>query len=209
MKKFRNKIIDNFILSFTEIWNFDKRLIYILSIGVILDALRPFPSIIFSGKIVDSFTTGNDFFDVLQYIILMFGAESFLTITGTWLGKAQEYLLIKLSNKMDNEVNRKCLNIDYEMFNDSAIQDRIAMINQEVRGNNCFKSVTIVFSTFSHLISLIGIVCVMTTLNGSLLIVAAIVIALQALVHYIRLKRDRKHTEDFAREGRKIHYASS
>ena len=208
MKKIKNIQLDNLLLSFKEIWKYDKRLIFILLADVFISALRPFPNIILSGSIVDSITGGKDFLLVIFYIALMFGMDYFLTTAGTCLEKSKDYLFIKLTNKMDNDVNRKCLNMDFEKFNDSSVQDRIMMVNQEVRGNNFFTSLTIVFSTISQFITLVGIVCVMTTLNIGLLSIALVVIALQALLHYIRLRHDRKYTEDSARERRKVAYVS-
>lgn len=61
MKQIKNKQFDNLSLSFKEIWNFDKRLIFILVADVFASALRPFPNIILAGRIVDSITEGKAF----------------------------------------------------------------------------------------------------------------------------------------------------
>lgn len=199
---------DNLFLSFKEIWNYDKRLIFILLADVFLSAVRPFPNIILAGRIVDSITDGKNFLMVIFYIALMFGIDYFLTIISTFLAKSRDYLFIKLTNKLDNDINRKCLKMDFEQFNDASVQDRILMVNQAVRGNNFFTSLTIVFATVSQFITLVGIVCVMTTLNIALLAIALIVIALQALLHYTRLRHDRKYMEDSISDRRKIAYVS-
>lgn len=89
-------------------------------------------------------------------------------------------------------MNQKCMNIDFEQFNDSSVQDRILLINQAVRGNNFFTSLTTVFAMISHMITLVGIVLIMTRLNIWLLAIALAVIVLQALLHYMSLKYDRK-----------------
>ncbi len=44
----------------------------------------------------------------------------------------------------------------------------------------------------SHMITLVGIVLIMTRLNIWLLAIALAVIVLQALLHYMSLKYDRK-----------------
>ncbi len=81
-------------------------------------------------------------------------------------------------------MNQKCMNIDFEQFNDSS--------DQAVRGNNFFTSLTTVFAMISHMITLVGIVLIMTRLNIWLLAIALAVIVLQALLHYMSLKYDRK-----------------
>lgn len=196
-------------MSFVEIYHYDKRLIIILFMEIIINAIMPFPNVILSGKIVDSISKGASFSKMVYLIVLLFGLDFVLATTNTILAKTREYLFIKLTNKLDNEINEKCMRIDFEQFNDSSIQDRILMINQAVRGNNFFTSLTIVFETISKFITLIGIVYIMTKLNTWLLLVALIVIFLQALLHYIRLKYERKYKADSVHDQRSISYVSN
>lgn len=208
MKRIKNMQLDNLSLSFREIWNYDKRLIFILLADVFVSALRPFPNIILAGRIVDGITEGKDFPLIITYIAMMYGIDYLLTTISTFLAKTRDYLFTKLTNKLDNDVSRKCLNMDFEQFNDSSVQDRIMMVNQAVHGNNFFTSLTIVFAIISQLITLVGIVCVMTTLNIWLLAIALVVIALQAFLHYTRLRHDRKYIEDSISDRRKVAYVS-
>ena len=198
MNGIKNNQLDNLRLSFNEIYNYDKRLIFILFADIIITAIMPFPNVIFSGKIVDSITSGTSFFQVIYFVLLLFGIDLVLTLISIYLTKSREYLFVKLTNKLDNEINEKCMNIDFEQFNDSAIQDRILLINQAVRGNNFFTSLTTVFATISKIITLIGIVIIMSKLNVWILSIALIVIILQALLHYVRLKYERKFKADSA-----------
>lgn len=208
MKKRKNIQFDNLSLSFKEIWHYDKRLIFILLADVVISALRPFPDIILSGRIVDSIAGGRSFGLAVAYISLMFGLNFCLTAISTFLAKSRDYLLIKLTNKLDNDVSRKCMNMDFEQFNDSSVQERIMMVNQAVRGNNFFTSLTVFFSIISQFITLVGVICVMTALNIWLLVIALIVIALQAVLHYTRLRHDRQYREDSVSDRRKVAYGS-
>ncbi len=108
MKRVKNIQLDNLLLSFKEIWNYDKRLIFLLLADVFISAIRPFPNIILSGRIVDSIAYGKNFLSVIFYMVLMFGINYFITAIGTFLSRYREYLFIKLSNKLDNDVNEKC-----------------------------------------------------------------------------------------------------
>lgn len=208
MGKIKNAKFNNLSLSFREIWNFDKRLIFILFADVFVSALRPFPNIILAGRIVDCITEGKDFMQVVFYVAMMYGLEYSLTAGSTFLAKSRDYLLIRITNKLDNDINNKCLNMDLEKFNDSTVQERIQMVNQAVHGKNFFTSLTIFFNTISQIITLAGIVCVMTILNVWLLAIALILIVLQAVLHYIRLRHDRKYTLDSIEDSRRVSYAS-
>lgn len=88
------------------------------------------------------------------------------------------------------------------------MQDRILLMNQAVRGNNFFTSLTKVFDTIAKIVTLIGIVAIMSHLNMWLLIVAVIIIFLQSILHYIRLKYDRKYKSDAVHDQRSIGYVS-
>lgn len=98
--------------------------------------------------------------------------------------------------------------MDFEQFNDSSVQERILMVNQAARGKNFFTSLTVFFAIISQIITLVGIICVMTALNVWLLAIALIIIILQATLHYIRLRHDRKYTQDSIEDNRKLSYIS-
>lgn len=208
MKERIHMKFDELFCSFIEIWKFDKRLFLILLANVVVKAFQPFPNIILSGLIIDSITQGKAFSIFLRYIGLMFGINFFIAAAGIYLGKAKEYLFLKFTNKLDNDINKKCLEMDYEQFNDSYFQDTILLINQMVQGNNYFTNISNVFDTFSQIIVLIGIIVIMTMLNRWLLLIALGVIILQSLLHIIRQRYNRQFQMDTISEQRKLGYMS-
>ena len=199
---------DDFALSFKEIWKFDKKLTIVLLIEIIINAFSPFPGILLSGIIVDNLVGAKGFLDVVFYVALLFGSNLIVMSISTLLSKAREYMFIKFINKLTNDINCKCMNIDYEQFNDSSFQDRIMLINQISQGNNFFTNISIVFQTISHIITLFGIVWIITSLNIWLLLIAVIVLILQAILHTIRLRFNRDFKSDVIHEQRKIGYVS-
>lgn len=208
MKERIHMKFDELFCSFIEIWKFDKRLFLILLANVVVKAFQPFPNIILSGLIIDSITQGKAFPIFLRYIGLMYGINFFIAAAGIYLGKAKEYLFLKFTNKLDNDINKKCLEMDYEQFNDSYFQDTILLINQMVQGNNYFTNISNVFDTFSQIIVLIGIIVIMTMLNRWLLLIALGVIILQSLLHIIRQRYNRQFQMDTISEQRKLGYMS-
>lgn len=208
LKEKRRVWLDDLISSFREIWRFDKRLFLILLVTVFINALRPFPNIIFSGIIIDSISKGNAFSKFIFYILLMFGSIFFLEAISIYLGKIKEYLFLRFTDKLNNDISSKCLNMDFEQFNDTSFQDNIQLTNQIAHGNNYFTNITTVFDTLSNIISLVGIVVIMTMLNRKLLLIAAVLVVLQSYLHIIKQKYNLKFQTDASREQRRLGYIS-
>ena len=208
MKNKENVRLDDLISSFREIWRYDKRLFLVLLINVVINACQPFPNIIFSGLIIDSISHGYEFSSFIFYILMMFGLIFLFAVIDIYLGKVKEYLFLGFSNKLNNDINNKCLNMDYEQFNDSSFQDSILLINQIAHGNNYFTNISTVFDTLSKIISLIGIVVIITMLNRWLFIIALVVIVLQSFLHITRQKYTLKFQADTISEQRKLGYIS-
>lgn len=199
---------EDLFCSFFEIWKFDKRLLLVLLVNVVIKALQPFPNIILLGLIIDSIIRGEDFFLFIYYIGVMFGINFFLFAVGIYLGKVKEILFLKYKDKLDNDINEKCINMDYEQFNDSYFQDTILLINQMVYGDNYFTNISTVFDIFSQIITLVGIIVIMTMLSRWLLLIALIVIVLQSWLHIMRQKYNRQFQADTIGEQRKLGYMS-
>lgn len=208
MKNIKRTRFDHFILAFREIWIFDKRLLFVLFADVMINSLLPFPNIILSGLIIDSLTKGNAFLPFVVYLGLMFGIGFLLKAVSTYLRKVREYLFIKFTDKLNNDISSKCMNMDYEQLNDSSFQDRILLISQISHGNNFFTSIASVFDTISQVITLVGIILIMTMLNIWLLFIALAVITLQSVLHVLELKCNKRFQIDSISEERKLGYMS-
>lgn len=206
--KSNRKRESSFIWSIREICNFDKFLLVILLFEIFVNSLRPFPSIIFGGLIVDAILNSNDYAAVLMHVVSMFGITYLLDIANLFLGKRKEYLLIKLSNKIVNDLNAKCMTIDYEQFNDSATLDRIHSVYRTARGNNFFTSLKTVCSIITKLVTLLGVISIITHLNVILLIVVIIVIVLQTLLQIIRVNNNKKYNLDSMADQRRLTFSS-
>ncbi len=200
--------LDTLFSSFSEIWKFDKRLFLVLIIGVIIKALLPFPGIVLSGLIIDCIALGKEFSVFSNYIVILFAIQFILATLNICLAKMKEYMFIRFSNKIDNDINEKCLSMDYEQFNDSYFQDVILLINQMVLGNNYFTNISLVFETISQIITLVGIIAIITFLNRWLLIIAFLLLLIQSFLHVARQKYNRQFQVDTISDQRKLGYMS-
>lgn len=207
--KIKKFIIYRFCQSLRELWAFDKRLVFILIAEAVMSAISSFPNIIICGRLVDSIAIGESFSIIVSWILLLFTINFVLLVFNDLLNNTKSYLLMKLTNKFDYDVSKKCLNLDFEQFNEPAMQDRVQIVNQTIKGNNYYTSVRTVFSIASQIVSIIGIVGLMSTLNHWLFIISVIVLVLQSVLFYFRLKMDRRFVEESAGDRRKTGYISS
>lgn len=129
MGRIKKGSLHNLSLAFREIWDFDKSFLFLLFADVFVSAVRPFPGILLAGRIVDCISEGNAFSQVIFYVALLYGTEYSLTAVSTFLAKSRDYLIIRITNQLDNEINRKCMNMDLEKFNDASVRERIQMVN--------------------------------------------------------------------------------
>ncbi len=208
MKEKKRIQFEDLISSFREIWKYDKRLFLILIFTVFIKALRPFPNIILSGIIIDSISNGEALSTLVFYVLLMFGLIFFLEAISIYLGKTKEYLFLGFTNKLSNDISSKCLNMDYEQFNDTSFQDDIQMTTLISQGYNYFTSITTVFDVISNIISLIGIVAIMTMLDRKMLLIAVVLVLLQSYLHIIKQRYHLKFQVDISREQRRLGYMS-
>ena len=139
MKNKRKSKTANLLMSFREVWRYNRLLFFVLAAGIIVNSLMPFPNIIMAGLVIDSIASGNDFLLVVFYVAMLFGLNYVLGTLQTLLNKMREYQIVKFTNKLNNDIDDKCMNIDFEQFNDSSFQDRISLIQQSVHGNKCEK----------------------------------------------------------------------
>jgi len=209
MKPMTKAKLEDLMLSLREIWKYDKQLVFILLTDIMIGALLPFPNIILAGLIVDSIANDANFMNVIFYVTLLFGINYIFNALGIFLRQTKEYRFLQLINKLGNEIRTKCMNIDFEQFNDSSFQDRIQLVKQAMYGNNFFTALTTVFETVSRIITLVGIILIMTLLNSWLLLIALVVIILQAVLHVIQLRQNRKYNFESINEQRKIGYVST
>ncbi len=208
MKTEKSVRLGDLMISFREIWNYDRKLLLIMVADIIVDAVSPFPSIILAGMIVDSIVGGEEFLRVILYVALMFGGNFLIEAARTLLNKVREYQVLKFVNHLNNEINSKCLAIDFEQFNDAAFQERVHFVGTMAQGNNYLNNLTIAFQTVSQFITLMGIIVIMTMLDIWLLLAAGVMIALQAALHLARIRYNRKYNFDTMNERRKVTYAA-
>ena len=103
-------------------------------------------------------------------------------------------------------VKRKCLEMDYEMFNNTAMQER-AILAQSLSSNNNFVSLLDGISTLiSSSIVLVGVVVLVMGFDKILIFCAVIVVAIQCLLYYFHSQKGMQIEQDSSIANRCIRF---
>ncbi len=120
-------------------------------LGGIFTAIRPFVTIYYSRKIINSLILGNERELVLKYILLTIGFNLILSILKSVLDNRDEYYQARLYRKLEMEKNQKVIDLDYEFIEKEDTQNMVQNIEMiENNGNHSFRSLMYATYIFSH-----------------------------------------------------------
>ncbi len=197
----------NISLSLKEIWKYDKKLIFYQVVNITLEALKPFPTVILAGKIVDEIVKKNEYSVILMYIGLMFGMNYMLSFLESILKQVMDYNYANFRNHLDREVSNNCMRIDFEGFNDSAFQDRVLFTNNMAQGKNYLTALLEVSDIVSHFITLLGMTLIISFLDVRMLLISLCTMLMQAGLHLFQLRINREYQSNSIDERKKMNYA--
>jgi len=200
--------IRRFALVFSKIWQFDKRLLFLLFVEIVIASLSPFPYIVFSRFIFDEMVSGVNYRLVLVYIVLMFSINYLLTSIGYLIGNINENLAARMSNHLKNDIYVKCAKLDNELFNDAATQDRISTAHDIAANNNFFETMQLAKMFFSNTVIVIGIIAILGSVDLWLLSIAILSIIVQCILYFVKTKKSIKLDMDNFMLSRRTVYSS-
>lgn len=175
-------------------------------LSILTKAAAPFPAIVLPRYIIDVLVSGENYGKVLFYSCLMFAANFLLTNLNRYMSEAKNVMALRLNNELALNVKRKCLDMDYEMFNNTAMQER-AILAQSLSSNNNFVSLLDGISTLiSSSIILVGVVVLVMQFDRILIVCAVIVVALQCLLYYFHFQKGMQIEEDSSIANRCIRF---
>ncbi|MFG6379483.1 MAG: ABC transporter ATP-binding protein/permease [Lachnospiraceae bacterium] len=201
-----NKFFSQLVSVFKRIYQFEKKLLLITFLNIVLNALSPFPTIFFTKYILDALVAGTNYKNVLFYTGLMFLTNYIISNITIILNETKAEMSVKMSNHLANNVHKKCLDMDYEMFNNTAMQERVNLALSLSANNNFVSLLDGVSNLFSNTIVLFGIVFIVAQFDALLIIIAFFSIALQGLLFYRNRRLNMKIDEDSSIVTRYINY---
>ena len=180
----------NIILLFRFIAGIDKKIFIWLGISVCISALIPFPYILLSRKVIDSFANGADYSATVKIIVIM-------AVSG-WLIKTMNQFI---NTELDKKVKRleyeaiqrlfyKMSVLDYVLLDDADTKDKFGKATKCVMALNFYELILSVRTFFSSILILLGVLGIIASVDVWLLIIVSFVIVVNAYANS-RLKKYR------------------
>jgi len=110
-------------------------------LGGIITGARPFVTIYYSRKIINSLILGNERELVLKFVLLTIGLNLVLSILKSILDNRNDFYKDKLYRKLEMAKNQKIIDLDYEFIEKEDTQNTVQNIKMlEQNGNHSFRS---------------------------------------------------------------------
>ena len=110
-------------------------------LGGIITGVRPFVTIYYSGKIINSLILGSERELVFKFVLLTIGLNLILSIMKSFLDNGNDFYKDRLYRKLEMAKNQKIIDLDYEFIEKEDTQNTVQNIKMlEQNGNNSFRS---------------------------------------------------------------------
>lgn len=205
-KKNSGRVLPQIFSVLKRVYQFDKKLLFVFILNVFVTAAAPFPFIIFSKYIIDALTLGENFRKVVLFSGIMFGANYLLTNMGGMLASYKSVFSARMSIELANNVRKKCLDMDYEMFNNAAMQERATLALSLSANNNFVGLLDGIGRLVSNGIILAAVIMIVIRLDLRLIILAVVAVSVQCILYFRNSKNNMGIDQDSAITNRCIRF---
>ncbi|MCI8693217.1 MAG: ABC transporter ATP-binding protein [Lachnospiraceae bacterium] len=193
---------------FKLILKYDKSLLFFMFVDAIFSALSPFPMIIFPKFIIDGFMNRKSYRHVLYLSVAMILISMFISIIEMILSRHLGFLKQRMEFTINAEIGKKCMEIDYFVWNNPETQDMADHAARVSNSNNLVSLLENVKGLFSNIIIFVGVIAIVITTNAILLWVSLLVLVVHSVISSRNRKSQRQYMEDAQPYLRRIDYMS-
>lgn len=204
--KSTGKFLPQLVSVFKRVYDFDKKLLLAIFLSIIVSSVAPFPNIVFSKYIIDALVSGDDFRRVLLFAGLMFAVNYLVTNAIRLLNEYKLVMSTNMSNALAYNVRKKCLEMDYEMFNNAAMQERATLALALSANNNFVSLLDGISKLVSNCIVLTTVILIVIQFDMLLIFIAFIVVAIQCVLYFRNTKVNMEIDQDSSIANRCIRF---
>lgn len=206
----KNNVIKNFFYSLKRVWRFDKGYVILNLLSNILWAVNSYTYSFAIKFAIEAFEESKPFdtyiINILSVVVVTLILSCTIEIISNYFWTRTEHLSVN----MTREFHLKSLNIDYEKFERSDIQDLHKKAHSAISYSGILGMVENGFGMFQHIVSVI-IACAIISQVSLLLI--GIIVACSIFKYFLGVYREKVRKRDLWDKlppiNRKITYANN
>lgn len=164
------------------LWKMNPLFLVILAADIIISSLSVFPAILFPRYIIDALVAEAEISHVIYLVACMVSLSLLFNTCKLYLDNKRDHLSLVLGFTLGDEISKKCLEIDYSVYDDIKTLDKRYYAYKVVDDNNFVALLTSVRNFFSNLIVLSGIIFLTIRIDAVILLIALIVIVIQTVI---------------------------
>ena len=164
--------------------------------------------IIFPKYIIDGFMNGKSYQYVLYLSVAMIIISMFIAIIEMILSKHLVFLKQRMEFTINSEIGKKCMEIDYFVWDDPKTRDMADYAARVSNSNNLVSLLENVKGLFSNMMIFVGVIAIVITTNAILIWVSLLVLVVHSVVSSQNRKSQRQYMEDVQPYLRRIDYMS-
>lgn len=208
--KFKNNVskIKQLWTMVRTIWEINPLFILFMISDIVISSLSIFPSILFPKYIIDALVEGRELSHIIFLVVSMVGLSLLFNTLMLLTNNKREHMSLVLGFMLTNELNKKCLEIDYSLYSDINILDKRYYAYKVVNDNNFVALLSSIRVFFTSLIVLSGIVLLTIRIDVTILLVALVVIAIQSFVTAKTTQRQLAYNKEAFPYMRRSEYVS-
>src|SRR5690554_269706 len=202
----------NLIFLYKQIWKDNKSYFPWTLAGIILNALAPFPFIIFTKPIIDSLFKQKSLNDIAYYIILMLGTTLILRILIQICKNATDKKTEKIKNDLMLMIQEKSMNIPYHNLENPKILDckktAMEILRPVDSGFMDFRRIMRNFNgMITNLLKIISLIYIITNVDFFIIILISIITIIHSfLTIYAKEKEFAAWGKGLVQISRKFSY---
>lgn len=211
MKEYQKNLpyLKLFRIMIQTIWKMNPLFLVLMAADIIISSASTFPAIVFPKYIIDALVEGRELPHIIFLITCMVGSSLLFNTLMLYLNNKRDHMSLILGFTLSNGIDKKCLEIDYNIYSDTETLEKSYYAYQVVSNNNFVALLSSIKNLFTNLIVLSGIVWLTIRVDAMILAVALAVIIIQTVMTSKTSKRQVEYNKESFPYMRRSEYVSS
>lgn len=202
----------NLAIVYKKVWKTSKLYIILNSFMVILNAIKPFNSVIFLSLIIQELTENRDWQAAVLYAIIFCSIEVVVRCISLLFTNYENYAIEKIKTRFLFEIEEKTIDMPYQVVDSPHFMDKLEKSMEvffpcQAHFMDIRNSIVCGSQLISYIIQLIGCISILFTLNFLVLLSILVICLISMVLHSIASNKEfQLWDQSLVAIGRQIGY---